>query len=514
MKKQWSVQARDMAELRKRYDIVCDKWTRTDLKFTRATEISVPEGENDRKRLESQIQGLESQIVYIRNQLGLERDFVQRLTLRRELKAKELQWHLDKQAQELSTTRKSLARAETSKSHLEEKVSDLSRQLQGNNSEEKLAVYERRGPIASSSAMAVDRLKIMEVDLENARKHVAQFQEISQASEVALALLGPTHDEYTASSTEATLSKQAANLEAVKRQLEELKKMLADAKRVADKEREAWRDDKKMSDTMIVDLAPSEKDIAEDKPLRDSDIRLQEECAKAAEERHNREARWESLRHRVSSISHAKGGEMPTIFSRGNVNITDSDGDTPLYTVENVETARWLVDHGAIVDRRNAEGVSPAEHLSEDFPNVSTYLNSLLPTTTTLTSSSTSPTNTTSTALPTHPHPHPLPSQHAQNAASEALTSSLLSDAQAIMERAEREGREGDEGVDEELRAVVSRAVGRGLLRGLEMGEGMDVDEADGEGGGQGGQGRRRGGGQGGGEEGGERGEKRSRMDE
>lgn len=61
---------------------------------------------------------------------------------------------LIQQTQELSTTRESLARAETSKTHLEEKVSDLSRQLQGN--EEKLAVYERRGPIASSSAMAVD----------------------------------------------------------------------------------------------------------------------------------------------------------------------------------------------------------------------------------------------------------------------------------------------------------------------------------------------------------------------
>jgi uncharacterized protein len=42
----------------------------------------------------------------------------------------------------------------------------------------------------------------------------------------------------------------------------------------------------------------------------------------------------------------------------GDVNITDEDGDTPLYTVENIETATWLVDHGAIVSRVNAEGVS------------------------------------------------------------------------------------------------------------------------------------------------------------
>lgn len=42
----------------------------------------------------------------------------------------------------------------------------------------------------------------------------------------------------------------------------------------------------------------------------------------------------------------------------GNVNLIDDDGETPLYTVENVETARWLVDHGATVGRTNNEGVS------------------------------------------------------------------------------------------------------------------------------------------------------------
>ena len=45
-------------------------------------------------------------------------------------------------SQELSKTRESLIAAETSKKHLEERVEQLTRQLQGN--EEKLAVYERR----------------------------------------------------------------------------------------------------------------------------------------------------------------------------------------------------------------------------------------------------------------------------------------------------------------------------------------------------------------------------------
>jgi hypothetical protein len=42
----------------------------------------------------------------------------------------------------------------------------------------------------------------------------------------------------------------------------------------------------------------------------------------------------------------------------GNVDVMDEDGDTPLYTVENIDTARWLVEHGATVHHQNNEGVS------------------------------------------------------------------------------------------------------------------------------------------------------------
>jgi len=50
--------------------------------------------------------------------------------------------------------------------------------------------------------------------------------------------------------------------------------------------------------------------------------------------------------------------ECPHTLTGGNVNVTDNDGDTPLYTVENVQTARFLVENGAIVARQNLEGVS------------------------------------------------------------------------------------------------------------------------------------------------------------
>ena len=48
-------------------------------------------------------------------------------------------------------------------------------------------------------------LKAAEVDLSTAKGHVTQFQEISQASEAALAALSATHDEYKAA-TEAQIA--------------------------------------------------------------------------------------------------------------------------------------------------------------------------------------------------------------------------------------------------------------------------------------------------------------------
>jgi hypothetical protein len=165
------------------------------------------------------------------------------------------------------------------------------------------------------------------------------------------------------------------------------------------------------------------------------------------------------------------------------VNITDGDGDTPLYTVETVETARFLVQHGAIVERTNNEGISvrfhvapvrpiaddtkPSEHLSEDFNEVAIYLQSTL---------ATSPSINLS---PVQPSP---PSQHLQNVASEHLTSELMASVEGIIQRAEAEGRDPEE----EIRQVVSRTVLQGVATGFDMStidsdrRGPETDSVDG----------------------------------
>lgn len=184
--------------------------------------------------------------------------------------------------------------------------------------------------------------------------------------------------------------------------------------------------------------------------------------------------------HAAASYGHLNVLEY--LISRGgDVNVEDDDGDTPLYTVEDIATAEWLVNHGATIDHRNREGVTvsqsqlmgsislqvlqPIQHLSEDFPAVANYLLSHTPST---------PTGVIS-SLPTNPIPPPTiplepinPSQYVQEQVSNTLTTSLIQDVTVIANEAEREGRDIDE---EALRAAVSRAVMGGVLTGFDMAE-------------------------------------------
>ncbi|KAF8625565.1 hypothetical protein AX15_005328 [Amanita polypyramis BW_CC] len=158
---------------------------------------------------------------------------------------------------------------------------------------------------------------------------------------------------------------------------------------------------------------------------------------------------------RHAAASYGQLDILRYLISRGgDVNITDDDGDTPLYTVENIETAKFLIDHGAVVDRRNNDGISPIEHLQEDFPDVANYLHSL----------------TTSGASSNVEPSLAQPSQHQQEVVSERLTSQLLDSVQGIMQRAEAEG----EDLDEELRQAISRTV----LDGVATGYGMTAGES------------------------------------
>jgi nucleoprotein TPR len=57
--------------------------------------------------------------------------------------------------EDLSKARESLVGAETSRTHLQERVDELSRHLQGN--EEKLSVYERRSSVVGGAPQSANQ---------------------------------------------------------------------------------------------------------------------------------------------------------------------------------------------------------------------------------------------------------------------------------------------------------------------------------------------------------------------
>ncbi|KAG8679315.1 hypothetical protein FRC11_003883, partial [Ceratobasidium sp. 423] len=120
----------------------------------------------------------------------------------------------------------------------------------------------------------------------------------------------------------------------------------------------------------------------------------------------------------------------------GDVNITDEEGDTPLYAAETVAVAQFLVEHGALVDVTNSEGVSPIEAVEEDFPDVAEYLRSK-----------------------STPPPRAQQDQE-HEAASEELTAELIARTEEIITRAERECRDPHD----EITALVGRTVLGGMV--------------------------------------------------
>ncbi|KAI6139407.1 hypothetical protein BKA82DRAFT_25515 [Pisolithus tinctorius] len=288
-------------------------------------------GENDRKRLETQIQMMESQTQELKVQLSQERETLRHVTLQRDIDMKDLQARLDKTAGQLAQVRESLVGAETSKTHLQDRVEQLTRQLQGN--EEKLAVYERRvsGASAVTTVPASDlpreqqleqevaelrsALKVAQVDLASARTHMQQFQEISQANEAALTALNATHDQYKADAEAraARLESECRSLQeklrSVEDDLQQAKAKVTEIQHTLENERTAWANDKRILEGTIVDLSTSERVSENDRTTHEREIRELEQRAIAAEERYAREVvthaeslkNVENLRHQLTA---------------------------------------------------------------------------------------------------------------------------------------------------------------------------------------------------------------------
>lgn len=143
--------------------------------------------------------------------------------------------------------------------------------------------------------------------------------------------------------------------------------------------------------------------------------------------------------HAAASYGHIELLEY-LVSKGGDVNVTDEDGDTPIYTAESLEVAKWLIDHGAVVDRVNTEGISPAQHLEDEFPVIAEFLR----------------TGKVSERQDTEL------SEFAKQQVTEHLTEEMMQSVADIMERAEKDGRDPEEELAELVRRTVLQSLGAG----------------------------------------------------
>ncbi|ABN67603.2 hypothetical ankyrin-repeat protein [Scheffersomyces stipitis CBS 6054] len=85
--------------------------------------------------------------------------------------------------------------------------------------------------------------------------------------------------------------------------------------------------------------------------------------------------------HAAASYGHIQLLEYLVKDKNGDVNIQDAEGDTPLHHVEDLKTAKFLVETlKADYKLKNNDGLTAAQYIEEDdeFPDVAEYLKHLI----------------------------------------------------------------------------------------------------------------------------------------
>lgn len=144
------------------------------------------------------------------------------------------------------------------------------------------------------------------------------------------------------------------------------------------------------------------------------------------------------------------------------VNTTDSDGDTPLFVCESVDTARCLVEeYQANASHKNNEGLTPAQQATEnEAEEVAAYLRSVTGETADDPDQEDEDENGVRSSVSQADNDlNPEQEEHL-----EAATDQLMARVEEIMTRSEREGFDPED----ELRNLVSDSVLRQMLEGMD----------------------------------------------
>ncbi|KAN0060627.1 Protein mlp1 [Thecaphora frezii] len=267
-------------------------------------------GNDARARLEQEVKRLQESNEELKTKVNTETEMYRQLSLRREVESKDLHSRIDLAATELSNAREALAIARTSADQTQLRVEDLNKQLEA--VKEKLNVYERREQMArdpvgfqAQPQIQLSREEQLEIELadlkagraaaqvevQQARIHVEQSQQLLHEKEAQLEALKGSYEEHRAAS-ESTLNSKAAEIAALQTQVRTLTVDLTNAQKQSltlqdqlAKQKAEFLADKKSLEDAIAELGSvEERAKAEQEDVR-SEIRKHIKSAKEAEAR-------------------------------------------------------------------------------------------------------------------------------------------------------------------------------------------------------------------------------------
>jgi len=172
-----------------------------------------------RRRLQTQIETLESELIATKRKLGDEVEDHKKTQLRKEYDTRESQKRIDDLAATLGTIREELVAAKTTRDHLQSRVDELTIELK--SAEERVEVLQPRptprpgtgAPSAEEEQAGQDSLSreqelaielselkrdldLAKSELENAKTQTEQYKAISQSSEEDLQKFQEVHEEF------------------------------------------------------------------------------------------------------------------------------------------------------------------------------------------------------------------------------------------------------------------------------------------------------------------------------
>ncbi|WEW60669.1 Protein mlp1 [Emydomyces testavorans] len=272
-----------------------------------------------RRRLQSTVESLESELQSTKRKLTDETEEVKKLALRREFEQEHSQKRIEDLVTSLGSTREELVATKTSKDHLQSRVDELSVELK--SAEERLVVLQRKPSIVpaltanaeetpetfEASGLSKEQELAVEVselkrdlelarnELEHAKEQTEDYKAISQATEERLQALSDTNEQYR-EDTDRLLQEKNSTIAELERRVEELSNELAttngELSKLRDQEAQFQRridDQKSALDAEIARLKEQQERYEAAAQFHQQDLKAQAEIAQNAQQNYENE---------------------------------------------------------------------------------------------------------------------------------------------------------------------------------------------------------------------------------